>query len=261
MLRLQRRGPRRRGRRPARLHRHGPRPVPRRARGDRRPCEKQGGHYVGERRLADHQVPVEVQDGAPRREPELLSARASRSCAPTCSASRRALTDGRPRLRLPAAGARRLRVRHRRLAVRRAQRRAPEFSESGRRSVYALAGILTVAFVVLEVAFLRNDFAFNTVADTSSRTTPAVLPGRRRVVLAGRLAAAVGLAAVAVVEPRAVPDAQAPARRRGLRDRDPARLRRLLHLADGLLREPVRDDHARRRRKARDSIRCCASRR
>jgi cytochrome c-type biogenesis protein CcmF len=47
-----------------------------------------------------------------------------------------------------------------------------EFSESGRRSVYALAGILTVAFVVLEVAFLSNDFAFNTVADTSSRTTP-----------------------------------------------------------------------------------------
>ena len=49
----------------------------------------------------------------------------------------------------------------------------PEFSASGRRSVYALAGILTVAFLVLEVAFLRNDFAFNTVADTSSRTTPA----------------------------------------------------------------------------------------
>jgi len=48
-----------------------------------------------------------------------------------------------------------------------------EFSVSGRRSVYALAGILTVAFVVLEIAFLRNDFTFNTVADTSSRTTPA----------------------------------------------------------------------------------------
>jgi cytochrome c-type biogenesis protein CcmF len=47
-----------------------------------------------------------------------------------------------------------------------------EFSESGRRSVYALAGILTVAFAVLELAFLHNDFAFNTVADTSSRTTP-----------------------------------------------------------------------------------------
>jgi cytochrome c-type biogenesis protein CcmF len=49
-----------------------------------------------------------------------------------------------------------------------------EFSESGRRSMYALAGILTVAFAVLEIAFLGNDFAFNTVADTSSRTTPAL---------------------------------------------------------------------------------------
>src|ERR1019366_6157339 len=48
-----------------------------------------------------------------------------------------------------------------------------QFSDSGRLSVYALAGILTVAFAVLEIAFLRNDFAFNTVADTSSRTTPA----------------------------------------------------------------------------------------
>jgi cytochrome c-type biogenesis protein CcmF len=47
-----------------------------------------------------------------------------------------------------------------------------EWSESGRRSVYALAGILTVAFVVLELAFLRSDFSFNTVADTSSTTTP-----------------------------------------------------------------------------------------
>jgi cytochrome c-type biogenesis protein CcmF len=47
-----------------------------------------------------------------------------------------------------------------------------EFSDSGRRAVYALAGVLTVAFAVLEIAFLRNDFAFNTVADTSSRTTP-----------------------------------------------------------------------------------------
>lgn len=48
-----------------------------------------------------------------------------------------------------------------------------EFSASGRRAVYALAGVLTVAFAVLEVAFLRNDFTFNAVADTSSRTTPA----------------------------------------------------------------------------------------
>jgi cytochrome c-type biogenesis protein CcmF len=49
-----------------------------------------------------------------------------------------------------------------------------EFCESARRAVYALAGILTVAFAVLEVAFLRNDFTFNTVANTSSRTTPTL---------------------------------------------------------------------------------------
>ncbi len=47
-----------------------------------------------------------------------------------------------------------------------------EWSDSGRRAVYALAGVLTVAFAVLEIAFLRNDFSFNTVADTSSMTTP-----------------------------------------------------------------------------------------
>jgi cytochrome c-type biogenesis protein CcmF len=52
------------------------------------------------------------------------------------------------------------------------RRGRPEFALSGRRSVYALAGILTVAFAVLELAFLRSDFSFNTVADTSSVTTP-----------------------------------------------------------------------------------------
>ena len=82
-----------------------------------------------------------------------------------------------------------------------------------------------------------------------------VLPGRRRVVLAGRLAAVVGLAAVPVVEPRPVHHAQAHARRRRLRDRDPARLRRLLHQPDDLLRGPVRGDPpgARRRPRARSA--------
>jgi cytochrome c-type biogenesis protein CcmF len=47
-----------------------------------------------------------------------------------------------------------------------------EFSLAGRRSVYALAGLLTAGMVVLEIAFVGNDFAFNAVADTSSRTTP-----------------------------------------------------------------------------------------
>jgi cytochrome c-type biogenesis protein CcmF len=47
-----------------------------------------------------------------------------------------------------------------------------EFSLAGRRSLYALAALLTVGILVLEVAFAGNDFAFNAVADTSSRTTP-----------------------------------------------------------------------------------------
>ena len=52
------------------------------------------------------------------------------------------------------------------------RRGTPAWSDSGRRAVYALAGVLTVAFAVLEIAFLRDDFSFNTVADTSSTTTP-----------------------------------------------------------------------------------------
>ncbi len=47
-----------------------------------------------------------------------------------------------------------------------------EFSLAGRRSVYALFGLLTIGMVVLEIAFVGNDFAFNAVADTSSRSTP-----------------------------------------------------------------------------------------
>ncbi len=49
-----------------------------------------------------------------------------------------------------------------------------QYADSGRRSVYALAGIITVAVLVMEIAFLTNDFSFNTVADTSSRTTPGL---------------------------------------------------------------------------------------
>ncbi len=44
--------------------------------------------------------------------------------------------------------------------------------DSGRRAVYALAGLMTIAFGLLEVAFLRDDFSFNVVAGHSSTTTP-----------------------------------------------------------------------------------------
>ncbi|MBV9465408.1 MAG: heme lyase CcmF/NrfE family subunit, partial [Solirubrobacterales bacterium] len=47
-----------------------------------------------------------------------------------------------------------------------------EWVDSGRRSVYALAGLTTAAFVILEAAFLRSDFSFKVVAAHSSTTTP-----------------------------------------------------------------------------------------
>src|SRR5437764_564689 len=53
-----------------------------------------------------------------------------------------------------------------------ARRQRQEWVASGRRSVYALAGVMTVAWVILEAAFLRSDFSFNVVASHSSTTTP-----------------------------------------------------------------------------------------
>ncbi len=47
-----------------------------------------------------------------------------------------------------------------------------EWADSGRRAVYALAALSIIAFLVLELAFLRNDFSFKVVADTSSTTIP-----------------------------------------------------------------------------------------
>jgi cytochrome c-type biogenesis protein CcmF len=47
-----------------------------------------------------------------------------------------------------------------------------EWVDSGRRAVYALAGVTTIAWIILEAAFLRSDFSFNVVASHSSTTTP-----------------------------------------------------------------------------------------
>jgi len=54
-----------------------------------------------------------------------------------------------------------------------ARSRRREWVDSGRRAVYALAGVLVVAFVILEAAFLRSDFTSELVAGHSSTTTPA----------------------------------------------------------------------------------------
>src|SRR5690349_13766220 len=53
-----------------------------------------------------------------------------------------------------------------------ARSRSREWVDSGRRAVYALAGLMTIAFAILEVAFLRSDFSYNVVAAHSSTTTP-----------------------------------------------------------------------------------------
>jgi cytochrome c-type biogenesis protein CcmF len=53
-----------------------------------------------------------------------------------------------------------------------ARRARPQWVTSSRRAVYSLAALLTLAVVLLEAAFLRDDFSFGLVADNSSTTTP-----------------------------------------------------------------------------------------
>jgi cytochrome c-type biogenesis protein CcmF len=48
------------------------------------------------------------------------------------------------------------------------------WADSARRAVYALAALLTGAFVILEGAFLSSDFSFSVVAGHSSTTTPTL---------------------------------------------------------------------------------------
>src|SRR3954470_3607166 len=43
---------------------------------------------------------------------------------------------------------------------------------SARHAIYALAGLLVTAFLILEVAYLRSDFSFSLVAQNSSQDTP-----------------------------------------------------------------------------------------
>ncbi len=57
-------------------------------------------------------------------------------------------------------------------SVRGAKERRAEWVDSGRRAMYALAALAVVAFGLLEIAFLRNEFSFKVVADTSSTTIP-----------------------------------------------------------------------------------------
>ena len=48
-----------------------------------------------------------------------------------------------------------------------------EFAVSARRAIYCLAGLLALAMVILEAAFVRSDFSFAVVSEASSTGTPA----------------------------------------------------------------------------------------
>jgi cytochrome c-type biogenesis protein CcmF len=54
-----------------------------------------------------------------------------------------------------------------------ARTRQSDWVDSGRRAVYCLAALSIIAFAILEIAFIRNEFSFKVVAATSSTTTPA----------------------------------------------------------------------------------------
>ena len=53
-----------------------------------------------------------------------------------------------------------------------ARARKQAWIESGRRAVYAMFGVVAIAFVILIAAFIRSDFSFRVVVDHSSTTTP-----------------------------------------------------------------------------------------
>ena len=180
--------------RSGRLHRHRARPVPRRPRGDRHRGQA-AGRLRRAARLADHEVPLQVQDRSGGREAELLS--------------------GRPRPHLPAAGARGVRLWHLSRRCTACAVAAWSSLTPARRAVYALAIVLTVAFARagdrVPAQRLRLQHGRRHVESHDAD----LLSRRGGVVLAGRLAAAVGVAAVVVVQPRAVSRAQADARRGG----------------------------------------------
>ena len=111
-----------------------------------------------------------------------------------------------------------------------------EWVDSGRRSVYALAALATLAFVILEVAFLRNDFSFNVVAQHSSTTTPtfyklaAAWSSQEGSLLLWVFLLSLWSSLILFLTRNRA------ARDRPVRDRRAARLRRVLHLAGGVLR-------------------------
>lgn len=57
-------------------------------------------------------------------------------------------------------------------SVRGARAGRRDWVASGRRAMYAVAGMVAIAFAILETAFIRSDFSYTLVATHSSTTTP-----------------------------------------------------------------------------------------
>ena len=114
-----------------------------------------------------------------------------------------------------------------------------EYVDSGRRAVYAMAGMLVVAMLILQLAFVRSDFSFELVATHSSTTTPlfyrltAVWSSQEGSLLLWVLLLSLWSSAILFATRRSLREV-AP-----VRDRRAARLRRLLHRAARLPRVAV----------------------
>jgi len=124
-----------------------PDPFPRRARGDRHRQARER-HLHGGAGQPDHEVPVEVHDHDSGAVQLTVLGSALLAAALLCA--------------LYAVGA----------GVYGGRTGDRRWIDSARRAVYAMAGLLTTAVVLIELAFLRNDFHFALVADHSSTTTP-----------------------------------------------------------------------------------------
>ena len=121
-----------------------------------------------------------------------------------------------------------------------ARRGRPEWVVSGRRAVYAVAALCTGAFAILEIAFLRSDFSFATVASHSSTTTPtfykaaAAWSSQEGSLMLWVWLLSLWSSLVLFLTRRSA------APRRAVRDRRPARLRGVLRGAADLPRDAVR---------------------
>ena len=209
------------------------------------------GHARRRARQPDHQVPVEVRGrgGGESRPGDHRTSDPDRS-APALS--RAAPSSARSTPSGPGSPARK------------GDRRC---RDSARRAIYAMAALLTVCVVTLEISFLRDDFSVALVADHSSTTTPT---GYKLTAMwssqAGSLLLWAWVLSLATSR-RAAVHPQPPARAGAVGDGGPRRARRffiglmLLGVISPAASRSRSRGSTRRPWRASGSTRCCATRR